>query len=420
MSLDERFEVRTLPSGAQVVVLKGEVTNAPAAKKNKKTKKNDASIMDVVDSVKKLAVTSDASADKVEEKTYVPSTLSLDERFDLVRAVGEEIIQEDELKKLLAAKVHPVCYDGFEPSGRMHIAQGLMKAINVNRLTKAGCVFKFWVADWFAMLNNKMGGDLKKIRVVGQYMIEVWKAAGMNMDNVEFLWASEEINKRPEEYWSRVMDIAMRNSLTRVRRCCTIMGRTDGDEMTAAQIFYPVMQAADIFFLKADICQLGMDQRRVNMLAREYCDAAKIRYKPVVVSHHMLAGLKEGQEKMSKSDPDSAIFMEDTVEDVRRKIRSAYCPPNVVKSNPCLEYVRYIVFGMQDSWTVPRKHGEPVTFNSPDEVEKAYESGELHPGDLKPALTEAINSYLDPIRKHFSTGPAKELLKRVRGFKITR
>ena len=30
----------------------------------------------------------------------------------------------------------------------------------------------------------------------------------------------------------------------------------------------------------------------------------------------MLMGLKEGQEKMSKSDPDSAIFMEDSVNDV--------------------------------------------------------------------------------------------------------
>jgi tyrosyl-tRNA synthetase len=55
-----------------------------------------------------------------------------------------------------------------------------------------------------------------------------------------------------------------------------------------------------------------MDQRKVNMLAREYCDAAepKIKFKPVILSHHMLMGLKEGQEKMSKSDPDSAIFME--------------------------------------------------------------------------------------------------------------
>jgi hypothetical protein len=35
------------------------------------------------------------------------------------------------------------------------------------------------VADWFAQLNNKMGGDLKKIQIVGQYMIEIWKAVGM-------------------------------------------------------------------------------------------------------------------------------------------------------------------------------------------------------------------------------------------------
>jgi tyrosyl-tRNA synthetase len=59
------------------------------------------------------------------------------------------------------------------------------------------------------------------------------------------------------------------------------------------------------------------------MLAREYCDAAKIKLKPVILSHHMLYGLKAGQEKMSKSDPDSAIFMEDTRDDVERKINQA-------------------------------------------------------------------------------------------------
>ena len=48
--------------------------------------------------------------------------------------------------------------------------------------------------------------------------------------------------------------------------------------------------------LQADICQLGMDQRKVNMLAREYCDmtSPKIKFKPVILSHHMLMGLKEG------------------------------------------------------------------------------------------------------------------------------
>ncbi|KAL8512359.1 hypothetical protein ACS0TY_018731 [Phlomoides rotata] len=53
-----------------------------------------------------------------------PSPLmSLKERFNMIWTIGEECIQEDELERLLANKPQPICYDGFEPSGRMHIAQ---------------------------------------------------------------------------------------------------------------------------------------------------------------------------------------------------------------------------------------------------------------------------------------------------------
>ena len=262
------------------------------------------------------------------------NSLTLDERFALCRSVGEECIQDDELRNLLDKKPVPVCYDGFEPSGRMHIAQGVMKCLNVNKLTRAGCHFKFWVADWFALMNNKMGGDLKKIQKVGQYMVEVWKAVGMDLSRVEFIWSSEEINKRGHEYWPLVLDIARRNKLARVMRCTQIMGRSEGDDLSASQIFYPVMQCADIFFLKADICQLGVDQRKVNMLAREYCDDIKRKNKPVILSHHMLMGLKQGQEKMSKSDPESAIFMEDSEADVNVKLKKSYCPPGEVAGEP--------------------------------------------------------------------------------------
>lgn len=126
---------------------------------------------------------------------------------------------ENELRELIKGKEFFTCYDGFEPSGRMHIAQGIMKAINVNKITSAGGIFVFWIADWFALLNNKMGGDLEKIQTVGRYFVEVWKAAGMNLQNVKFLWASEEINKKPDEYWSTVIDISRKNNVSRIKRC---------------------------------------------------------------------------------------------------------------------------------------------------------------------------------------------------------
>ncbi|CAI7907738.1 unnamed protein product [Closterium sp. NIES-54] len=343
--------------------------------------------------------------------------MTLDERYALVRSVGEECIQEDELRNLLLKKKDPVAYDGFEPSGRMHIAQGVMKALNVNKLTQSGCIFKFWVADWFAQLNNKMGGDLKKIQTVGRYMMEVWRAVGMDLTRVEFLWSSEEINGRAGEYWPLVMDIARKNKLPRILRCSQIMGRSETDELSAAQIFYPCMQCADIFFLKADICQLGMDQRKVNVLAREYCDDIKRKMKPIILSHHMLPGLLQGQEKMSKSDPNSAIFMEDEEAEVNVKIKKAFCPPGEVEANPCIAYVQYIVLPWFKQFEVERKeeHGGNVIYTDADQLCADYKEGKLHPGDLKLALSKAINKILQPVRDHFKTNPdAKKLLAQVK------
>ena len=64
-------------------------------------------------------------------------------------------------------------------------------------------------------------------------------------------------------------------------------------------------------------CSLSVRPGQVNVLAREYCESIKRKNKPIVLSHHMLMGLKQGQEKMSKSDPESAIFMEDSEDEAR-------------------------------------------------------------------------------------------------------
>ncbi|WJX16502.1 tyrosine--tRNA ligase [Trifolium repens] len=356
--------------------------------------------------------------------TTTDQSLSVEQRFAIIRSIGEECIQDDELRNLLANKPDIVCYDGFEPSGRMHIAQGVLKAINVNKLTSAGCRVKIWVADWFAKLNNKMGGDLKKIETVGQYFIEIWKASGMDLEGgkVEFLWSSKEINAGADKYWPLVLDIAQKFRLKRIIRCSQIMGRSEHENLTASQIMYPCMQCADIFFLKADICQLGMDQRKVNVLAREYCDLIKRKNKPIILSHHMLPGLKQGQEKMSKSNKSSSIFMEDDKVDVIEKIANAHCPPKIVEGNSCLEYIRYLIFPSFKELTVERgaDNGGNKMYTSFEELVVDYESGELHPDNLKSALSKSLNEILESVREHFKKDEyAKGKLEEVKRYQAT-
>lgn len=381
---------------------------------------------------------------KAPAKPKRPWTDELQVDLDRIHSVGEECISFDELKELILTKGRGIdgpgfiLYDGFEPSGRMHIAQGVFKAMNVNKCTFPGSNgnFVFWVADWFALMNDKMGGDLEKIKTVGHYLIEVWKAAGMDLSHVTFKWASEEITQQADKYWPTMLDVARRFNITRVKKCCQIMGRLEGS-LTAAQILYPLMQCTDIFFLKADICQLGVDQRKVNMLAREYCDAAGIKHKPIILSHHMLFGLKAGQEKMSKSDPDSAIFMEDAASDVERKINNAYCPSKPERSNtgpsqqedagkesmhlveddlknPCLDYIKNIIFTAPNAtFTAGEK-----TFAEFEPVKKGFLSGEISEAELKSGLIESLNQLLEPVRNHFTTDPnAKSLLAQVQQFK---
>ena len=62
----------------------------------------------------------------------------------------------------------------------------------------------------------------------------------------------------------------------------------------------------------------------------------------------------QDQEKMSKSDPSSAIFMEDTEAEVNKKIKQAYCPPGIVKDNPCIAYLRLLVFPWLGKFEVKR------------------------------------------------------------------
>ena len=353
------------------------------------------------------------------------------EKLNILKTVGEEIVTEEDLLKLLETKENPVAYDGFEPSGLAPIHFGILRAINVKKLQRTGIHLKLFLADFHAMVNNKYGGDLAKIRKVGEYFVKVWEAAGVDVSKVEIVWASD-IAKDPK-YWELFLRVGRELTLNRTMKSLTIMGRSQKEKLTTAQLFYPSMQVADIFYLGVDICQLGLDQRRANMLGREVAENLGYK-KPVAIHHHMLLGLggvKKGDDieetmmksKMSKSRADSAIFVHDTKEQIEQKIKSAFCPPQEVEGNPVLEYCRYILFEENDSITVERtdEHGSNKTYKNYEDMEKDYAAGELHPADLKPTVVKELEELIKPVREYFENNEeAKTLYEEVKNYQVTR
>jgi len=353
------------------------------------------------------------------------------EKVAIIKSFAQEIVTEEELLKLFESSKHPTAYDGFEPSGIAPIHFGILRAINVKKLLSCNIHLKLYLADYFAYINNKMGGDLNKIKRVGEYFVEIWKASGIDTSKIEVIWASEFMDSI--KYWDRVLTVAKSLTLQRTLKSLTIAGRSEKDNLTTAQLFYPSMQVADIFELDVDICQLGMDQRRANMIAREVAEKNNWK-KPVAVHHPMLLGLKGIKQyddpettliasKMSKSDPTSAIYMHDVKEEIEAKIRTAFCPPQISEGNPIFQYAALLVIPELGNLKIFRnpEHGGYIEYSSLAELKADYESGKLHPSDLKNAVASSLDIMIKPVREYFENNKkANSLYKEVASYQITR
>jgi tyrosyl-tRNA synthetase len=363
--------------------------------------------------------------------------LDLEKRINLVLRNTEEVVTREELRSLLETKSNPRAYWGFECSGFMHVGIGLIPGAKIRDMVEAGFDFTIFLADWHSWINNKLGGVMENIRASGEYFEHCFEALRIASDKTHIVWAAEIAENI--DYWEKVVRIAKSSSLLRVRRALTIMGREmELSDIETAWIFYPCMQAADIFQLDLDVAAGGMDQRKAHMLARDVAEKLGWR-KPVCVHTALLLGLLKpeftGEEKafdedvalsrrisskMSKSKPESCIFVHDSPEAIRQKMQGAYCPPKQEEENPVLEHARYIVFPNLGNLEIPRagKYGGSLTFENYELLRQAYVKGEVHPLDLKNGVAEALVEILKPVREYFKRNP--EPLQKMKGIETTR
>jgi tyrosyl-tRNA synthetase len=317
----------------------------------------------------------------------------------------------------------------------MHIGMGLVCGRKIIDMTEAGFDFIVFLADWHSWINNKLGGKMENIQTCGRYLQECFTALGVP-SNARYLWASELASKR--EYWERVIRVGKSVNVNRIWRALPIMGREmDQSDLEAAATFYPCMQVADIFEMELDVACAGMDQRKAHALARDVADKLGIR-KPTSLHTHLLpslAGVKrmesakfdENQQlntqissKMSKSVAESGVIVHDEPEDIKKKLRSAYCPEKQVQDNPVIEIARYAIFPWLNELMIdrPAKYGGSAKFATADELEEQYRLGKVHPLDLKNSVAEGLIKILEPVREHFQRHP--ELLRKMQQMEITR
>ena len=363
--------------------------------------------------------------------------MDIETKLQLVkRKPTEEIVTEADLRQIFENYSHPKHYIGYEISGMVHLGSGLCVGLKIRDLLEAGCKPTIWLADYHSWVNGKFGGDLEKIRSVATgYFKHAFVSLGLSEDKVSYLLATELYD---DEYWRDVVKIMKDTTLKRMLRCLTIMGRKENETISAGAALYPALQAADIFLLDVQIAHAGMDQRKVHMLARELAPHFKKKF--AALHTHLLPGLVgagrmnpeslntgdideqvelEADLKMSKSKPESAIFIHDSEAEIRSKIQKAYCPERIVAGNPIIEYAEYLILrDKKMKIERPAKFGGDIEIDGAAELKKIYLDGKLHPMDLKSAVTKELCDILKPSREYFEKN--RHYLDQINAKDITR
>jgi tryptophanyl-tRNA synthetase len=165
-------------------------------------------------------------------------------------------------------------------------------------------------------------------------------------------------------------------------------------EMSYGFLGYPVSQAADITFCRANLVPVGEDQiphiEQTRKIVRKFNNMyGEVFPEPeaLISDFPRLMGL-DGKNKMSKS-LNNAIYLSDSKEEVKQKIMQAKTDPaRIHKDDP----------GHPEVCTVYHYH-EAFNSEESDEIAEKCRAGTIGCVACKKRLAEKLNAFLDPMRE---------------------
>ncbi|XP_066125855.1 tyrosine--tRNA ligase, cytoplasmic isoform X2 [Saccopteryx bilineata] len=304
---------------------------------------------------------------------------SPEEKLHLVTRNLQEVLGEEKLKEILKERELRV-YWGTATTGKPHVAY-FVPMSKIADFLKAGCEVTILFADLHAYLDNmKAPWELLELRT--SYYENVIKAMlesiGVPLEKLRFIKGTD--YQLSKEY---TLD---------VYRLSSVVTQHDAKKAGAEvvkQVEHPLLSGLlypGLQYLPA----LGYSKR-------------------VHLMNPMVPGLTGS--KMSSSEEESKIDLLDRKEDVKKKLKKAFCEPGNVENNGVLAFIKHVLFPLKSEFVILRdeKWGGNKTYTAYLDLEKDFADEVVHPGDLKNSVEVALNKLLDPIREKFNTPALKKL-----------
>lgn len=299
---------------------------------------------------------------------------------------------------------------GDRPTGRLHIGHYVGSLRRRVELQNSGEYDKIYImiADAQALTDNF--DDPEKVR---QNIIEValdYVSAGLDPTK-STLFIQSQISELTELtfYYMNLVTVSRLQRNPTVKN--EIQLRNFEASIPVGFFTYPISQAADITFCKANVVPVGEDQLPMIEQTKEIVHKFNAIYapqNPVLVDPRALIPEAEackrlpgtdGKAKMSKS-LGNCIYLADSADEVRTKIMSMYTDPLHLQVSDPGHLEGNTVFTYLDAFARD-EHFERYCpdYANLDEMKAHYTKGGLGDVKVKKLLNNIVQEELEPIRK---------------------
>jgi tryptophanyl-tRNA synthetase len=222
--------------------------------------------------------------------------------------------------------VKKIVVSGIQPTGNLHLGNYLgvikqWKELQENLEYKC----KFGIMDLHAMTTTRHI-DINEINLTKKLLM----SCKIRQKNI--FVQSDKVRKIFSYFWV----LACNTSIGQLNRMTQFKEKSNKDNQNLGLFSYPVLMAADILALGADLVPVGEDQKQHLELARDLAKKLGLKIPEPLISKSCgrIMSLTDPTKKMSKSDPNdnSRINLKDDAKTIRKKIKKAVTTPEGINN----------------------------------------------------------------------------------------